>query len=119
MTNRRPALVLGFALTLAVAAPPAAAQTPEVAPPPSEGEPGTAVPEADALNEAARRALEDLLADLAPVLDALRQAVREIPLYGAPQILPNGDILIPRLDPDAPDEPPGPPDAEGERRLDL
>lgn len=36
---------------------------------------------------------------LSRLMDAIELFVGNIPLYGAPEILPNGDILIPRLNP--------------------
>ncbi|HKK37065.1 MAG TPA: hypothetical protein VJ994_12295 [Paracoccaceae bacterium] len=101
-----------FAAALLVALP-AVAQTDEPGPrPEAEGE---------ALGEAARRALENLLQDLRPVLDALRATIEDLPRYGPPEIQPDGDILIPRLDEPEPEPAPEPDSGDADRpeRLDL
>jgi hypothetical protein len=115
--RRRVAGVVAAALLLTpVALPPGPAAAQDSAEP-------APVPEdrADALGEAARRALEDLLADLRPVFDALRATIEDLPRYGPPEVLPNGDILIPRLDtPGAEDSPEtAPEDPDAPDRLDL
>ncbi len=38
------------------------------------------------------------------LLDALELLIDEIPQYAAPEVLPNGDIIIRRLDPVEPEE---------------
>jgi hypothetical protein len=50
--------------------------------------------------------LRQMFGDLAPTLRDLERLMDEVERYGAPVLLPNGDILIPRK-PDAP-EPTGP-----------
>ena len=68
------------------------------------------------LSDEARRAVEDFLALVGPLMDRLSIAIEDLPRYEAPVILPNGDILIRRKrDPEeeaplAPDEP----ETEGE-----
>lgn len=46
-----------------------------------------------------RAALKDLLNAFEPVAKELDQMMRDIPQYEAPEILPNGDILIRRKKP--------------------
>ncbi len=49
------------------------------------------------------------------IVEALRQMVDKIPLYEAPEILDNGDIIIRRKRPAK--EQPEPPDDEGSARI--
>ena len=59
------------------------------------------------LSEEARRAVEEFLALVGPLMDQLSIAIEDLPRYEAPVILPNGDILIRRkrpLDPPPPGE---------------
>lgn len=111
---RAAAFAAALLLALAAVAPgPAAAQTQDPGPrPEAEGE---------ALGEAARRALENLLQDLRPVLDALRATIEDLPRYGPPEIQPDGDILIPRLDKPEPEPETAPKSGDPDRpeRLDL
>lgn len=68
--------------------------------------------EAEELTEAAREAIEQFAAMMGPMLDGLEQMIEDMPRYEAPEVLPNGDILIRRV-PQAPDAPPGlDPDAD-------
>lgn len=57
------------------------------------------------LNEKAHAAVEQMLQALAPVIEQLSSLIRDMPEYEAPEILPNGDIIIRRKraapDPDA------------------
>ncbi len=46
------------------------------------------------LSDEARRAVEDFLALVSPLMDQLSIAIEDLPRYEAPVILPNGDILI-------------------------
>ena len=48
------------------------------------------------LSDEARRAVEDFLALIGPLMDRLSIAIEDLPRYEAPVILPNGDILIRR-----------------------
>lgn len=59
------------------------------------------------LSEGARRLLEELTEELTPLLRQLELQLEELQSYEAPEILPNGDIIIRRKpDPDpAPDDP--------------
>jgi hypothetical protein len=75
-------LTLATALTLALAVQPAAAQDNE-----SEGGPG----------EMAREGVEQLM-------NAIETFVHSLPMYGAPRIDEEGNIVIPRLDKDEPSE---------------
>jgi hypothetical protein len=76
------ATALATALTLALAAHPAAAQDNG-----SEGSPG----------EMAREGVEQLM-------NAIETFVHSLPMYGAPRIDEEGNIVIPRLDKDEPSE---------------
>jgi hypothetical protein len=51
-------------------------------------------------SEGARRLLEGLQQDLSPLLQELGDRIEDLNAYEAPEILPNGDILI-RRKPDA------------------
>ncbi len=48
--------------------------------------------------------LQDWLTQLTPMLESLREKVDDLSNYEAPEVLPNGDIII-RRKPDAPDRP--------------
>ena len=67
-------------------------------PQPSAAEPKTAGVDAESKASEAIRSL----------LEVLRTYLKSIPLYGPPELRPNGDIVIPRLndrsEPDAPRE---------------
>ncbi|WP_460274968.1 AAA+ family ATPase [Celeribacter sp. ULVN23_4] len=95
-------------ITMLMASPLAAEETP-----PSEGSEGW-----NMLREGSRLLLEQLFEDMGPALEDLEGFVDDLNAYEAPEILPNGDILI-RRKPDRPLTPPQepgpeamPPDAE-------
>ena len=48
--------------------------------------------------------LQDWMTQLKPMLESLREKVDDLSNYEAPEVLPNGDIII-RRKPDAPDQP--------------
>jgi hypothetical protein len=92
-----------------LAAPvPAAAQT--------DPAPDDLEQELEALSEEARRALEQALERLGPILRNMIGMIDGMLIYEAPRVLPNGDILIPRKRRDAV---PPPPDADAPETLDL
>lgn len=76
---------LAFALTVALALPAAAQET--------------APPERNLLDESARLLLERFLTEIDPALEALRKGLSDLNAYHAPEILPNGDIIIRRKTP--------------------
>jgi hypothetical protein len=97
-------LALAAALVLAL---PAALSAQEETPPPAEQPPELS----ERMGEAAREAWERLREEMAPMLEALEGAMGALGRlddYGAPRMLENGDILIPRK-PEA-----GPPGSEPE-----
>lgn len=65
------------------------------------------------LSEEARRAWDEAREALGPTLGAIDAAVRELPMYHPPEVLPNGDILIRRRREAAPN---AGQDAEGSTR---
>ncbi len=68
--------------------------------------------ELDRMERSAREALKALQDGLAPYLESLGDAIGALDDYGPPEILPNGDILIPRKRPE--DAPPAPGEQDGE-----
>lgn len=58
--------------------------------------------------EDGKRILEGLMQDMEPALRELQEALRGLEAYEAPEMLPNGDIIIRRKRPEAtaPDEGP-------------
>ena len=56
--------------------------------------------------------LRDLVSDLEPKLRELRDAIGNLDDYEAPEMLPNGDILIRRKTPLEPSPDPGNPEIE-------
>ena len=86
----------------------AAAQEPPAAPRVEEPETGfDRLPSMSELREQAERALGYLSERLSPLLEDLEAGVEDLPAYGPPEVLPNGDILIPRKqDRPAPATPP-------------
>ncbi|SFP17267.1 hypothetical protein SAMN04488047_103117 [Tranquillimonas alkanivorans] len=106
-------------ITLALAAPlPLAAQEA----PRQDMEEGV-----DLLSEGARTLLRGLLDEVEPHMREMAEAlegwdleglsVDDLTNYHAPEVLPNGDIIIRRKTPLAPDEPPFPRDPESEIEL--
>ena len=82
-----PALIVALGLVAPLAAPgPAAAQSST-----DETEEGL-----DLLGEGARRLLEGLSEDLSPLLEQLQDQLEGLQAYEAPEVLPNGDIIIRR-----------------------
>lgn len=67
--------------------------------------------------EPALRDLEGLAEDAAPFLREMQRSLGEVvedfDAYAAPEILPNGDIIIRRKDPLTPDAPETPPTDDG------
>jgi hypothetical protein len=59
------------------------------------------------LGRKADRALEGLMRKLVPEIEALKDQLRELDQYEAPEMLPNGDIIIRRKHAPDPDAPPG------------
>lgn len=126
MTRR----ILPLALCLALsAAPVAAQQAPDAAPPPADGESDST----SLMEEGARLFLRGLLSEMEPALDDMARALAElepmmrdlvariddITAYQMPEILENGDILI-RRKPDAPPWQPRPaPQADPPPEIDL
>ncbi len=53
----------------------------------------------DLFSEGARRLLQGLMDELEPTLDDLREALDGLDAYEAPEVLPNGDIIIRRKQP--------------------
>lgn len=99
MTRLAPCLALALLF-------PATLPAQEVQPPPRTAPetPDSAREEAlRRLEEDAKRALELFSGQVQGLIEDFSRGLEKIPRYGAPQILPNGDILIPRLDPPAPD----------------
>lgn len=96
LINFRPA-----ALALLLLASPVAAQAPDQQRDPDEFN-------LEEFTDAAREALEKLSEEILPMLKDLGERVGELSEYEAPEILPNGDIIIRRkvpLDDPAPDAP--------------
>jgi hypothetical protein len=56
-------------------------------------------------SEESQEFLEGWAEDLAPLLEGLRDKMDDLSLYEAPEVLPNGDIII-RRKPDRPDDEP-------------
>ena len=63
----------------------------------------------DLLSEGTRMLLEGLMNEIEPRFRELREAIEDLDAYHAPEILPNGDIIIRRKEPL---EPPLPADPE-------
>ncbi|MEI6558321.1 MAG: hypothetical protein WCO00_07915 [Rhodospirillaceae bacterium] len=87
-----------------------AALLPTAAPPPARaGEPAAALP----------TPREQALQGLDMVMQGLRRIIEQVPLYGPPEIAPNGDIIMRRLTPGEPKapEPPSPAAAPEKMRL--
>ena len=78
--RRMKAVVCGVALSAAVALTPAAAQDQQ-----------------QSLDEAERMAMDAI----ARMMDALGLFIDSIPQYEAPEVLPNGDIIIRRIHPES------------------
>lgn len=59
--------------------------------------------EADELSEQAMRTVEDFIKLLEPMLDRLSIFIDDLPSYHAPEVQPNGDIIIRRKHEGGPD----------------
>ncbi len=107
MTHALPSRLLALAI-LAGLPLHAGAQEPPAAPRIEEPETGLdRLPSVGELREQAERALGYLSERLSPLLEDLEAGVEDLPAYGPPQVMPNGDILIPRKrDEDGPAPPP-------------
>lgn len=64
-------------------------------------------------SEESRTFLQSWLAEMSPMLESLREKIDDLSNYEAPEVLPNGDIII-RRKPDAPDQPSPEPEPEPE-----
>lgn len=51
---------------------------------------------ADELSETARRTIEEFVNLVGPMLTRLSRLIEGLPVYDAPEVLPNGDIIIRR-----------------------
>ncbi|MDF1726354.1 MAG: hypothetical protein P1U53_01270 [Sulfitobacter sp.] len=73
---------------------------------------GPALNELEGLSEQMRPALRDFAREMGPKLTDLIERVEDWSLYEAPEMLPNGDIIIRRKPevPDAPGEEPSVPE---------
>ena len=93
---RRLRRALGAAAVLALLAAPAAAQD-------QEEESGRPLDrrffEEQLLDKDMRQAIQNLIAAFGPVFQQFTEMMEDIPQYEAPEILPNGDILIRRKQP--------------------
>lgn len=101
---------LALALTVGLASGASAQQaTPDAAPSPAQ--PEEAGPDAlrdgfDMLSEGTRLLLRGLGAELAPLMQDLSELIDDLNAYHAPEILPNGDIILRRKAPGTPDPEP-------------
>lgn len=59
----------------------------------------------DLLQQGTRLLLEGLMSELGPALQDLQDMVVDLNAYHAPEVLPNGDIIIRRKTPLVPDPP--------------
>ena len=61
---------------------------------------------ADELNEVARQTIEDFIKIIGPMIERFSVMIDDLPAYHAPEVLPNGDIIMRRKhDNDLPDLP--------------
>lgn len=60
--------------------------------------------ELEKLGEGLRKLFEGLADDMAPLLDGLAEQLEGLNAYEPPEVLPNGDIIIRRKKPGAPEE---------------
>ncbi len=109
-----------FALALLLASPALAQEPLPPEPEPEEEEFRFDLFGLEDLRDKAERALEELRDRLGPLLDDLGKRVEDLRGYGPPEVLPNGDILIPKLDEDEVPESTGPEDqADDPPTIDL
>lgn len=96
---------LALTISLGLAAAPVLAQDPP------EGGPQDMEEGFSLLEEGTRLLLRGLLSEMEPALRELQGALQNIDAYHAPEVLPNGDILIRRKEPR--EAPPDAPSGEG------
>ncbi|MGG7568675.1 hypothetical protein ACQ5SO_21210 [Rhodovulum sp. DZ06] len=124
MPRRTALLAAPLALLLALPAP--AQEDPPAASPPAPEAPAGDAPglDLDALQGKAREALELFKGKASELLERLGEGADALTSYGPPRMLPNGDILIPRLKDDEGDAPgadpeTAPPPASGDDTISL
>lgn len=66
----------------------------------------------DLLQQGTMLLLQGLMAELAPALSDLEDSISDLNMYHAPEILPNGDIIIRRRQPEADQDVPSDGDVE-------
>jgi hypothetical protein len=86
---------IALTVSLGLAAAPALAQEPEGGP--QDMEEGFSL-----LEEGTRLLLRGLMSEMEPALRELQGALQNLDAYHAPEVLPNGDILIRRKEPREP-----------------
>ncbi|MEL6978837.1 MAG: hypothetical protein AAGM38_09185 [Pseudomonadota bacterium] len=105
--RNRLALASSLVAALTLAAPPAQADEEE-----PRSQPLDRFLEQEFSNEA-REALQDLFAAVGPLVQRFADMMEDVPRYEAPEILPNGDIII-RRKRDEPFDPNADPDQDTE-----
>jgi hypothetical protein len=69
---------------------------------------GFAAPAAQAQDSTLQDAQKEAVEGIGRLLEALQMFVKSVPQYSAPEVMPNGDIIIRRVNPDktpAPEKP--------------
>ncbi len=66
---------------------------------------GFAAPAALAQDSTMQDAQREAVEGIGKLLEALQMFVKSVPQYSAPEVLPNGDIIIRRIHPDKDDQP--------------
>ena len=70
------------------------------------------------LPDETRETIEQFLGLIGPMIERFGAFVDDLPRYAAPEVLPNGDIIIRRIDPRDEYPPfPGDPDADGTTKI--
>ena len=91
------ALCLTVLAMPSLASPPVHAETPHSLPVQAEGDMLDELERrADELSDTARRTIEEFVNLIGPMLVRLSRLIDGLPTYEAPEILPNGDIIIRR-----------------------
>lgn len=94
-------IALSAAMGVALFAPPSMASEDDASAAPKGSDSMTDFSqEAEQMSEAAKDAIEKFAVMIEPILESFARVIEDMPRYETPEVLPNGDILIRRVQKD-------------------